>query len=178
LRREEVVTGGKDYTPVRGPGYNRSPRPQGPWNSNGRTPGGNTGGVGGAGAWKGRSNVQCFNCQEYGHTKDVCSSAARKVSGRIDRIKGGKGKEKADKKVDKEGFKLVEGKRRIAEVEESRLSTPGPVPKEAEKAGTQASGEYSWEPTPYTLASKKAKVGSWANEVEMEMGTGADGSHH
>jgi len=50
LRRAEVVTGGKEYTPVRTLGYNRSPRPQGLWNNNWRTPGGNTRGAEGAGA--------------------------------------------------------------------------------------------------------------------------------
>jgi len=92
-------------------------------------------------------------------------------------MKSGKGKGKAERKVDEEGFELVEGKRRITEVEESRPPTPGPAPKETEKGGTQISGgtEYSWEPTPHTPASKKAKVGSWTDEVEMEMGTGADG---
>jgi len=161
LRRAEMVTGGKEYTPARTLGYNRSPRPQGPWNNNWRTPGGNTGGAGGAGACRGRSNVQCFNCQGYGHTKDVYSSAARKALGRIDRMKSGKGKGKAERKIDKERFELVEGKRRITEVEKSRPPTPGPTPKETEKAETQASGgiEYRWEPTPHTHANKKAKVG-------------------
>jgi len=118
--------------------------------------------MGSAGAWRGKSAVQCFNCQEYGHTKDVCSSVSRKAAKRIDRVKSGKGKGKADKKIDEEEFELVEGKRRITEIEESRPSTPGPVPKETEKAGTQASGgtEYSWEPTPHTPASKKARIGS------------------
>jgi len=110
----------------------------------------------------------------------VCSSASRKAAKRIDGVKSGKGKGKANKKVDEEGFKLVEGKRRIPEVEESRPPTPGPAPKETEKAATQASGgtEYSWEPTPHTPAKNKARVRSWADEVEIEMGTGADGPYH
>jgi len=154
-----VVTGGKEYTLVRTPGYNRSPRPQEPWNNTWRTPGGNTGGAGGAGAWRGRSNVQCFNCQGYGHTKNVCSSAARKVSGRIDGMKSGKGKGKAKRKIDEEGFELVEGKRRSMEVEEFRPPTPGPALKEMEKRGTQMSGgtEYSWEPTPHTPQARRRR---------------------
>jgi len=109
----------------------------------------------------------------------VCSSGSRKAAKRIDGVKSGKGKGKADKKVDEESFELVEGKRRITEVEESRPLTPGPAPKGMEKAGTQASGgtEYSWEPTPHTPASKKSRVGSWADEIEIQMGMGADGPH-
>jgi len=109
----------------------------------------------------------------------VCSSASRKAAKRIDGVKGGKGKGKAGKIVDKEGFELVEGKRRITEVEETKTPTPEPAPKETEKAGIQASRgtEYSWEPTPYIPANKKARVRSWADEVEMESGTGADGPH-
>jgi len=135
--------------------------------------------MGGAGAWRGKSAVQYFNCQGYGHTKDVCSSASRKAAKRIDGVKSGKGKGKADKKIDKERFELVEGKRRITEVEESETPTPGPAPKEMEKVGTQASSgmEYNWEPTPHTPANKKARVGSWADEVEIEIKTGADGLH-
>jgi len=109
----------------------------------------------------------------------VCSSASRKAAKRIDGVKSGKGKGKADKIVDEEGFELVEGKRRITEVEGIETPTPGPAPKGTEKAGTQTSGgtEYSWEPTSHTLANKKARVGSWADEIEMEMGTGADSPH-
>jgi len=179
LRRVEVVTEEREYTLAKTPGYNRSPRLQGPWNNNWRTPNGNNGGAGSTGVWRGRSNVQCFNCQGYGYTKDVCSSVARKASGRIDGIKGGKGKGKTDKVVDKEGFELVEGKRRIMEVEETETPTPGLAPKDTEKTGTQTSGgtEYSWEPTPHTPANKKARVGSWADEVEPEVGMGAKGPY-
>jgi len=177
MRRAEVVTGEKESTPSRSPAYNRGSRSQAPWNNNWRAPGGN---IGSTGAWRGKSAVQCFNCQGYGHTKDVCSSASRKAAKRIDGVKSGKGKGKADKKVDEERFELLEGKRRIMEVEETETLTPVPAPKEMEKAGTQASRGtgYSWEPTPHTPANKKARVGSWADEVEIEMGTGADGPHH
>jgi len=74
----------------------------------------------------------------------------------------------------------VEGKRRITEVEGSETPTLGLAPKEAGTAGFKESGgtEYSWEPTPHTPASKKVKVGSWADEVEIELGTTrADGPH-
>ena len=70
----------------------------------------------------------------------MCSSASRKVAKRIDTVNSGKRKRKAVKKVDEEGFELVEGKRRITEVEGSRPPTPGPALKEAEKTRTQASG--------------------------------------
>jgi len=158
-RRAEVITGERESTPARSPTHNRGPRLQAPWNNNWRAPSGN---MGGAGVWKEKSAVQCFNCQGYGHTKDVCSSASRKTAKRIDGVKGGKGKGKADKIVDEEGFELVEGKRRITEIEETETPTPGPAPKETKKAGTQASRgtEYSWEPTPHTPTNKKARVES------------------
>jgi len=110
----------------------------------------------------------------------VCSSASRKAARRIDGVKSGKGKGKADKIVDKDGFELVEGKRKITKVEETETPIPGLAPKDTEKAGTQASGgiDYSWELIPHTPANKKAKAGNWADEVEMEMGTGADGHYH
>jgi len=109
----------------------------------------------------------------------VCSSVLWKAAKKIDGIKSGKEKGKADKKIDEEGFELVEGKRRITEVEEEENPTPGPALKDTEKAGTQTSRgtEYSWEPTPHTPASKKVKVGNWADEVEMGTGLGADSPH-
>ena len=58
-RRVEVITGEKETTPARLPTYNRGPRQQAPWNSNWRALSGN---MGGAGAWRGKSVVQCFNC--------------------------------------------------------------------------------------------------------------------
>ena len=53
-RRAEVITGEKESTPVRSPTYNRSPRPQAPWNNNWRAPSGNMGRVG---VWRGKSAV-------------------------------------------------------------------------------------------------------------------------
>jgi len=123
-RRAEVITGEKESIPARPPTYNRGLRPQAPWNNNWRALSGN---IGGAGVWRGKSVVQCFNCQGYGHTKDVCSSVSRKAAKRIDGVKSGKEKGKADKIVDEEGFELVKGKRRITEVEENETPTLGPA---------------------------------------------------
>ena len=175
-RRAEVVMGEKENTPAKTPAYNRGPRPQAPGNNNWRASSGN---MGGAGAWRGKSAIQYFNYQGYGHTKDVCSSASRKVVKRIDGVKGRKGKGKEEKIVDEEGFELVGGKRRVTEVEESRPPTPGAVSKGTREVGSQGtrSSEYSWEPTPHTLVNKKAKIGSWAEEVEDQMGSGADGPY-
>ena len=93
VRKVEVVTGAEEKSPARTPGSGPKSRPQAPWNEAWRSPRGQPDPAR-PGVWRGKSAVQCFNCQGYGHIAKVCSSAARKAAQKIDKMEKGKGKGK------------------------------------------------------------------------------------